>query len=565
MCRNSRRRPSPVLVREMLIVAALVMANSLWSHRSFTAFSQNSNPSLRFELPANGNLRVENLRGAVIAEVWDQPNVSIAAVTDSGEVLRSPAVIQTSDSLLSVRVPRVAGNAARVNLELRIPTRTHAAIFTATGPVEVRGVSSALLVQTTSGEIRVDLPTSSNANITAESKTGNVSSSLPAAISNQAQRPQLRARLGAGANSIRLYSQAGNITLAPRVDEQTAARTSPAETRQEISPREPSAPPQRPELIGSEAQKPAAGTPARPSNTPEEVSEDDVIRVDTELVSVNVSVVDRGTSRGVNDLTKDDFRMYEDNAAQQILHFDSSSAPFNLVLLVDLSGSTTKVVDLIKAAALHFVDAARPFDRIGVITFAGGQVVVSPLTTDHAALRERINGIRKPEGSTKLYDSLAFAMDEVFREAKDSRRNAIVVISDGLDSVMPNVTGEGSKLTYQEVVRQAREFDGVIYSIWTDTQSYEPLSPGDIQQETFDLAHDRMKEIADVGGGAFYECFQLQDLAGSYDRVVADLGTLYTLSYRPTNKVRDSSWRTIRVIVNRPNAVARGKRGYFAN
>jgi VWFA-related protein len=548
----------------MLIVAALVMANSLWSHRAFTAFSQNSNQGLRFELPANGNLRVENLRGAVIAEVWDQPYVSIAALTDSGEAVRSPAVIQSSDSLLSVRVPRVAGKAARVNLELRIPTRTHAAIFTATGPVEVRGVSSALLVQTTSGEIRVDLPTSSNANITAESKTGNVSSSLPAAVSNQAQRPQLRARLGAGANSVRLYSQAGNITIASRVDEQTAARTSPAETRQEI-PREPSAPPQRPELIGSEAQKPAAGTPARPSNTPEEVAEDDVIRVDTELVSVNVSVVDRGTSRGVNDLTKDDFRLYEDNAAQQILHFDSSSAPFNLVLLVDLSGSTTKVVDLIKAAALHFVDAARPFDRIGVITFAGGQVVVSPLTTDHAALRERINGIRKPEGSTKLYDSLAFAMDEVFREAKDARRNAIVVISDGLDSVMPNVTGEGSKLTYQEVVRQAREFDGVIYSIWTDTQSYEPLSPGDIQQETFDLAHDRMKEIADVGGGAFYECFQLQDLAGSYDRVVADLGTLYTLSYRPTNKVRDSSWRTIRVIVNRPNAVARGKRGYFAN
>ena len=564
MCRNSRRRPSPVLVREMLIVAALVMANSLWSHRAFTAFSQNSNQGLRFELPANGNLRVENLRGAVIAEVWDQPYVSIAALTDSGEAVRSPAVIQSSDSLLSVRVPRIAGKAARVNLELRIPPRTHAAIFTATGPVEVRGVSSALLVQTTSGEIRVDLPTSSNANISAESKTGNVSSSLPAAVSNQTQRPQLRARLGAGANSVRLYSQAGNITIAPRVDEQTAARTSPTETRQEI-PREPSAPPQRPELIGSEAQKPAAGTPARPSNTPEEVSEDDVIRVDTELVSVNVSVVDRGTSRGVNDLTKDDFRLYEDNAAQQILHFDSSSAPFNLVLLVDLSGSTTKVVDLIKAAALHFVDAARPFDRIGVITFAGGPVVVSPLTTDHAALRERINGIRKPEGSTKLYDSLAFAMDEVFREAKDSRRNAVVVISDGLDSVMPNVTGEGSKLTYEEVVRQAREFDGVIYSIWTDTQSYEPLSPGDIQQETFDLAHDRMKEIADVGGGAFYECFQLQDLAGSYDRVVADLGTLYTLSYRPTNKVRDSSWRTIRVTVNRPNAVARGKRGYFAN
>jgi len=110
----------------------------------------------------------------------------------------------------------------------------------------------------------------------------------------------------------------------------------------------------------------------------------------------------------------------------------------------------------------------------------------------------------------------------------------------------------------------AKEFDGVVYSIWTDTQTYEPLSPKDIQQETFDLAHDRMKELADVGGGAFYECEELKDLAGAYDRVVADLGTLYTLSYRPTNKVRDGSWRTIRVNVNRPTSVARGKRGYYA-
>ena len=56
------------------------------------------------------------------------------------------------------------------------------------------------------------------------------------------------------------------------------------------------------------------------------------------------------------------------------------------------------------------------------------------------------------------------------------------------------------------MIRRAKEFDGVIYSIWTDTQSYEPLSPLDIQQETFDLAHDHMKELADAGGGAFYEC-----------------------------------------------------------
>ncbi len=524
---------------------------------------------LRLELPANGNLRVENLRGGVIAELWNENYVSVSALTDSGKESRSPAIVQRTDSLLSLRVPRGAAGAARINLKLKIPARAHVAIVTGESSVLVRGLPAALLVQTISGEIRLELPDGAGADVLADSRTGTISSSLSSAVVDRARRPQLQARLGAGGKSVRLFSQAGNIALAgartesPTVISSTSS-TTPAERHEPLEPAEIPRSTQRPELIGPERNTPAAGTPAPPSSGPEEISEGDIIRVDTQLVSVNVSVVDRGTNRGVNDLTKEDFRLAEDNVAQPIVHFDSASAPFNLVLLVDLSGSTTKVVELIKAAALHFVEAARPFDRIGVITFAGGQVVVSPLTTDHEALRQRITSIERPQGSTKLYDSLAFAMDEVFREAKDSRRNAIVLMSDGLDSVLPNVTGEGSKLSYQEVIRRAKEFDGVVYSIWVDTQSYEPLSPLDIQQETFDLAHDRLKELADVGGGTFYECEELKDLAGAYDRVVADLGMLYTLSYRPSNKVRDGSWRTIRVNVSKPNAVARGKRGYFA-
>ena len=525
-----------------------------------------SEAGLRLELPANGNLRVENLRGGVIAELWSENYVSVSALSDSGQESRSPAVVQRSDTLLSMRVARGAAGAARINLRLRIPARAHVAIVTNESTVEVRGLPAALLVQTISGEIRVELPNGAGADLLADSKTGSVASSLAAAAVDRTRRPQLQARIGAGGNSVRLYSQAGNIALANATPESPAivSTTTPLERREPLEPGEITKPKERPELIGTEVRTRPAGTPAPKSSGPEEVSEGDIIRVDTQLVSVNVSVVDRGTNRGVNDLTKEDFRLVEDSVTQQIVHFDSASAPFNLVLLVDLSGSTTKVVDLIKAAALHFVEAARPFDRIGVITFAGAQVVVSPLTTDHDVLRQRIAAIERPQGSTKLYDSLAFAMEEVFREAKDSRRNAIVLMSDGLDSVLPNVTGEGSTLKYEELVRRAKEFDGVVYSIWVDTQSYEPLSPLDIQQETFDLAHDRMKELADLGGGTFYECEELKDLAGAYDRVVADLGMLYTLSYRPSNKVRDGSWRAIRVNVNKPNAVARGKRGYFA-
>lgn len=546
-----------------LIAMAIIIALAPASGTASPAAPQ-ANGDLRLELPANGNIRVENLRGSVIAQIWNESYVSVSAVADTGETRSLPAVVDRKENLLSIRLAR-GSSSARVNLELRIPERAHLAIVTGDGPVEVRGLPSALLAQTVSGEIRVELPANAKANVIADSKTGSVTSSIAALELKRSASPQITGRLGGGGSSVRIFSQAGNVTLAMANAESARVVTaSPEQTVSLTAPAEAPAPKQRPELTGPAKPGTGAGTPAKPTTDPEDVSEGDVIRVDTELVSVNVSVVDRGTSRGVNDLTREDFRLYEDNTQQEIAHFDSASAPFNLVLLIDLSGSTTKVVELIKSAALHFVEAARPFDRIGIITFAGGQVVVSPLTSDHEALRHRISAIERPEGSTKLYDAVAFAVDEVFREAKDSRRNAIVVISDGLDSVMPNVTGDGSTLTYQEMIRRVKEFDGVLYSIWTDTQSYEPLSPQDIQQETFDLAHDQMKELADAGGGAFYECEQLSDLAGAYDRVVADLGTLYTLSYRPTNKVRDGSWRTIRVNVNRPNTVARGKRGYFA-
>jgi hypothetical protein len=74
-----------------------------------------------------------------------------------------------------------------------------------------------------------------------------------------------------------------------------------------------------------------------------------------------------------------------------------------------------------------------------------------------------------------------------------------------------------------------------------------------------------MKEMADAGGGVFYPVERLTDLAGAYEQVVADLGTMYSLAYRPANSTRDGQWRTIRIGVNRANAVPRGKRGYYAN
>ena len=524
---------------------------------------------VRADLPSDGQLRIENQYGAITVEVWEEPHVSVNASVAGAPLKGSPIIIKRTEQLLSLRVALPTARPAartqrrksslttrpstpRIDLLVHIPERSRAEISTTDGEVQVRGLPASLSVQTLSGHIRAEFPEASDADVGAESLSGTITSIIGRPV-RFSDRSLLQTRIGGGGKPVRLYSARGHITI-------SVPTKAPVE---ESLARETARTP--PSLNRSGGSTTGAGTPDTSGTTPQEVGEDDVIRVDTELVTLNVSVVDRGTSRGLTGLTQEDFRLYEDGVEQQLAYFDSSSAPFNLMLLIDLSGSTSKAVSLIRAAALHFVEAARPSDRIAVITFAGTPVVVSNFTSDRASLRRRIDAIEKPQGSTRLYDSLTYAMDQVAQNSKDSRRNAIILMSDGLDSILPNVTGEGSTLDYNELLRRVSEFDGVLYSLWVDTQSYEPLSPLDIQQETFDLAHDRMKELASAGGGLFYEVEKLEDLAGAYERVVADISTVYSLGYRPTNRRRDGKWRAIRVAVARSNAVARGKRGYYAN
>src|SRR5687767_6714115 len=319
-----------------------------------------------------------------------------------------------------------------------------------------------------------------------------------------------------------------------------------------------------PQLVGAGNAKAPAGTPDdKPENV--EIGEGDIIRVDSQLVTLNISVIDRSTSRGLAGLVQSDFRLFEDGQEQRVVQFESSSEPFDLVLLIDLSGSTKEVVKLIRAAALRFVNAARPADRIAVITFAGSSSIVSGLTADRDLLRQRIETIDTARGDTKLYDAINFTMSQITKDAHNSRRAAIVVMSDGLDGTIPGISGQiGSKTSYQETLRNIQEFDGVLYTLWLNTE-YEAMSPEDTQPEAFDAGHNRMKEMAEAGGGVFYAVERLTDLAGAYEQVVADLGTVYSLAYRPSNSARDGHWRAIKIGVNRSNAVARGKRGYYAN
>jgi VWFA-related protein len=517
---------------------------------AFSPTPAHADDEIRIDLPAGGEVKVRNDFGNVTAEVWNNSYVAVSAaiVSDgSTRLSRSPILIDNRGSLLSISVVRRPQDpVVPIHLNLKIPDASRFSVVTTSGAVSLLGIPGSAALKSSSGMLQAAFGFPASADITARSLRGSVKSSLgtTAPVDNQ----PFQTRIGNGGRKLDLQTESGEILL---------GYTSGIEISDNPNTKQP-------ELKGTGTARTPAGTPA--GAVPEsDISEGDVIRVDSQLVTLNISVIDRGTNRGLTGLGQSDFKLFEDGQEQRIVQFESASAPFDLILLIDLSGSTREVVKLIRAAALRFVDAARPADRIGVITFAGEAAVVSTLTADREALRQRIETIDTGRGDTKLYDATNFAMNEVLRDAKKSRRTAIVLMSDGLDGTIPGVSGQqGSRVSYQETLRNIQEFDGVLYTLWLNTE-YEAMSPLDTQPEAFDAGHDRMKEMADAGGGVFYPVERLTDLAGAYEQVVADLGTMYSLAYRPLKNTRDGQWRTIRIGVSRANAVPRGKRGYYAN
>jgi Ca-activated chloride channel homolog len=519
--------------------------------------------ALTLALPPGGEVSVENRRGGVSVEVWGEGHVALSAVTEGagrGARRRLPVRVERSERGLAIKVERAAAQAARVDLKLSVPAASRLSVHTSEGELVVVGAPASLSAQTISGDLRLTLPAPADADVTAQSLNGSVAlgAGVAAGPGPRERRGKFQARLGAGGRQVRLFSGRGRIHLDARADFGALAR--PAANPS------PALPPDRTDRVSVE---PDDNTPVRrptppPPEQPQEVDEDEVVRVESELVTLNVSVVERASGRGLVGLTAGDFRLYEDNVEQSVEHFESSDAPFDLVLLLDLSGSTARVTDTIRRAAWRFIEATRAQDRVAVVAFASSPQVVSPLTSDRRRLRDAIERMAPPQGDTRLYDAVAHALEFAARETERSRRRAVILMSDGLDSTMPNVTGEGSTLPFEEVRNRAQEFDGVLYTIWTSTE-YEAFSDADIQPETFELAEEQMRGLAEAGGGLFYSVERLEDLAGAYERVVADLGTVYSLSYRPTNKRRDGSWRAIHIrLPRRPDAVARGRRGYFA-
>jgi VWFA-related protein len=370
---------------------------------------------------------------------------------------------------------------------------------------------------------------------------------------------------------------------------------------------------QRPRKVGA---KPSpTGTP--PTNQPqtnssgEEVDEGDVVRVETQLVSVPAVVTDR-SGRPLAGLKAENFVVLEDGKPQHVANFTTTEAPFEIALLLDTSGSTREELGLVRDAANAFINALRPGDRVGILAFnnapRNGSVmatveVLSGLTNDRRSLRAAIERLGTSNG-TPFYDGLARAADQIFRDPPREEvrgRRAVVALTDGVDSssdsgyddaraklaragvasyfiqvstedyvedrLLKDCQDDG-RLTLsakqlerfrQLFVPQAQKED---YQDFCRMGQFERM---DISRQLYNLARKEMGEMARTSGGKAFAAGNLQEARAAFAQVANEIGTQYSLGYYPSNKTRDGHFRQIKVEMRGvKDANVRAREGYFA-
>ncbi len=260
-------------------------------------------------------------------------------------------------------------------------------------------------------------------------------------------------------------------------------------------------------------------------------------QVDRVLVTASVTDDDR---RFVSGLTRDDFRVLEDDVPQTIIDFAQETRPITLAILIDTSGSMREEIDMVQGAAVSFVETLRPEDRALVIDFDENVYLLQELTNDHDLLRAAIEGT-DAEGGTAFYD----AMFAAYRRLKKIvGRKAIVLLTDGADT--------NSRFSFQRIVEWTRTNDVSVYSIGLGATVLDVGVRGSL------------KQIAEDTGGRSYFPGSGGGLEEIYRQIATDLRSQYYLTYASTNLASDGSWRKIRVETTSKGARVKARKGYYA-
>ncbi|HJZ82677.1 MAG TPA: VWA domain-containing protein, partial [Pyrinomonadaceae bacterium] len=227
-------------------------------------------------------------------------------------------------------------------------------------------------------------------------------------------------------------------------------------------------------------------------------------------------------------------------------------------------GSTAEKIGLIRKSSKRFVEAARPNDRIAIFAFAAEIKAVCLFTYDHEILKKSIDEIERPIGGTNFWDALRFVLEHVVNQSRaEHRRSAVIVMTDGVDNALPGVYGEGSRATtFEQLVEVERRLDTIVVPIYLDTEREKAARS--TPPAAFAIAREQLAALAEESGNPLYRAKAVKDLQGVYEQVIRDLGTVYSIGYRPTNRGRDGAWHNVKVeVVGHNDLALRAKRGYY--
>ena len=282
------------------------------------------------------------------------------------------------------------------------------------------------------------------------------------------------------------------------------------------------------------------------------VEDDEVVRVDTELANILLTVIDE-ERRFITTLKREDVRVLEDNMPQELSIFErETDLPLSLAILVDTSRSQEGILDDEKSAARTFIDAViRPDrDQAAIISFTGEAVLQQPLTNDLEKLRSAVESVtiefpmgspecegnvsveREPRCYTGVWDALWVTTNEVLSQTPEQTRRAIILLSDGGDT--------SSTTKRQEAIDFAVKNNIVIYSI------------GIGDETEYEIADDALRKVSERTGGRAFFPKDKQELQAAFARIQEELRSQYLVAYQPSNRKRDGSFRQVRIeIINR--------------
>lgn len=297
----------------------------------------------------------------------------------------------------------------------------------------------------------------------------------------------------------------------------------------------------------------------------------DVIKIETNLVTIPVSVFDRN-GLYIPNLRRTDFKIFDNGAEQEIAYFGTSDKPFTVVLLIDTSPSTEFKIEEIQQAAIAFVDQLKPQDSVMVIEFDANVHVLSETTNDRTAIYK---AIKRADfgGGTSLYDAVDFSLRK--RLEKIEGRKAIVLFTDGVDTT-------SVKARYETTINDAEEADTLIFPIYYNTffsnrggiGGGSPFPNGGIifgggnqrngtSSAEYALGRKYLEDLADATGGRVFRPEATPGgLTAAFEGIAEELRRQYNVGFYPSEEGQAGQKRQIKVRVNRPQLVIRSRESY---